>query len=204
MQRQIIKFQLDVPVKVKLDSQPEGRERDGRYGPEYQYILNDDQAITWLPRPGRDQVVRSGAQPGDTIEVMKSMHGRAITFSVQVVPDVDPLDEPTTPAPRPVERSNFETALVKAVAGQTNGNGHATGPAQPSNDGRSAGTQTRPPALPRPGADMAAGYLYCAIDAAMAASVYAKERHGWPLQFDAEQVRRLAITLMIGARGEDR
>ena len=181
--RQIIKPQMDVPIVVKLDSRPEGTERDGKFGVDYQYIVNDDRGVMWLPREARDQLVRCGAQQGDEVQIVKSMRGRVSLFSVQVVPDSDPLDEPPTP-PRT--------------------NGHPAVPGQPRTNGHALAQQTRTVAPSPAAGNMATGYLCSAIDAAVEAAAYAKEKHGWPLQFDAEQVRRLAITLMIGAQREDR
>lgn len=101
MQRQIIRLQLDVPIVVKLDSKPEGREKDGKYGVDYEYFVNDDRGVLYLPRDARDQLVRCGAQPGDDVQIVKSMRGRASVFSVQVLPDAQ---EPAPPPPNNVRQ----------------------------------------------------------------------------------------------------
>lgn len=103
MQRDVIKPQPDIPVIVRLDKGPEGQEREGRYGVDYQYTVNHDQGVMWLPREARDQLVRCGAQAGDEVQIVKSLRGRQAFWSVQVVPDSnEPVPPPPPSAPVPL------------------------------------------------------------------------------------------------------
>jgi hypothetical protein len=194
MQRQIIKPQLDVPVTVKLDKGPEGIERDGKYGIDWQYTVNDDSGVMWLPRDGRDALLRAGAQAGDEVQILKATLAGKTTFTAQVLASdaTEPEPEPTPPA-----RNG-------------NGNGHAH--VQPR--GRAPlppRAYHQPEAVPRPqqaakaapapshGAQVLATALYTAIDAALAAEAYAKQQ-GMDLELQPDDIRAMAISLFIDSR----
>lgn len=180
MNREVIKPQLDIPIEVKLGSRPEGQEKEGRFGVDYQYIVNNDRAVLYLPREARDQLVRSGAQPGDLVQIVKSMRGRASVFSVQVVPEGEPAPPPA---------ANQRTNNNGYVNGHSNGNGNG---------------QAQPAAKPqRPAAQWMAAALCAAIDASLAAAAYGKER-GLELNFNEEDVRSIAATMYIQASKEGR
>jgi hypothetical protein len=115
IQRQVIKPQIDVPLVVQLGRGPEGVEKAGKYGVDYQYIVNNGAGVMWLPKEGRDALIRSGARAGDEVEIVKSMRGKQAVFSAQVVSDA--AEPPVAPAP---------ARQIRVVAPQpsyTNGNG---------------------------------------------------------------------------------
>ncbi len=97
MNRQVIKPQFDQPVVVKLDFGAEGMQRDGKYGVEYQYTLNDNTAVMWLPSQGRDALVRTQAQQGDYVQLSKTKRGQQNYWTAQVVPDA--LEDDDAPPP---------------------------------------------------------------------------------------------------------
>ena len=72
MQRDIVKFDMDVPKTVRLDF-AEGKEVKTNSGAtQWQYTLNNDQAIMWLPLAGRQALKRCGAQTGDNVSILKT------------------------------------------------------------------------------------------------------------------------------------
>ncbi len=74
MQREIIRPQLDTPVVIKLDFGPEGVEkRSQKTGDlEYMYTVNDDAGLIYLPPQTRNELIRTQAQAGDYIQILKS------------------------------------------------------------------------------------------------------------------------------------
>jgi len=194
MQREVIKPQADVPVVVKLDKGPEGQEREGRYGIDYQYTVNGDRGVMWLPKEARDHLVRCGAQAGDEVQIVKSLRGRIAQWSVQVMPDSNELAPPPPPrrlpAPPPPPQQN----------GHANGytNGHGNGSA-----GHPTPTPVQPSTAQRPAAQWMAGALCASIDASIAATNYAKDR-GIELKFNEEDIRSMAATMYINASKEGR
>ncbi len=195
MQREVIKPQADVPVTVRLDQGPEGQEREGRYGIDYQYTVNNDRGVMWLPKEARDQLVRCGAQAGDEIQIVKSLRGRIAQWAVQVVPDSNEL------APPP--RSN---GYINGN-GNGNGNGHYAGQAQPPRPDR-YGPSERPASIGPMGPEATnvspvtqqlAGCLRAAVDACFETETYAKTK-GMPLEFCSEDIRAIALSVYIGAQ----
>lgn len=196
MQREVIKFPLDVPVKVRLDKGPEGQEREGRYGIDYQYTVNSDRGVMWLQKVARDQLVRCGAQAGDEVQILKSLRGRIAQWSVQVMPDSN--ESPNTPPP-----ANERQAPASAPPnGYINGhaNGHSNGQ---SNYARQTRPQALPETTPRRAAQWMTGALCAAIDASIAATSYAAER-GLEFKFNEEDIRTMAATMYINACKEGR
>lgn len=85
MQREIVKFQIDVPQVVRLDFS-EGKEVTTKAGgKQWQYTLNHGQAIMWLPLAGRQAIERCGAQTGDNVRILKTYMGQQTVFTAQVV-----------------------------------------------------------------------------------------------------------------------
>ena len=119
MNRQILKAQADVPLVVLLDQGPEGKEtrsqRDGAL--QYQYTVNDDKGVMWLPPEARAAILRTGAQAGDQIEILKSLRGKNAFWNVQVLSDASEPAPTKMVAPRPAYR---------------NGNGHPAAASQPA------------------------------------------------------------------------
>jgi len=196
MNREVIKPQADVPVVVKLDKGPEGQEREGRYGVDYQYTVNDDRCVMWLPREARDQLVRCGAQAGDEVQIVKSLRGRIAQWSVQVVPDShEPL--PSMQLASQTRGSNGNGHSNGSTNGHhSNGNGHGPQQAAPPSAERSDTKQ-------RPAAQWMTGALCAAIDASIAATKYGADR-GLELKFNEEDIRSMAATMYINASKEGR
>ena len=82
--REVIRPEWD-PVIVRLDKGPEGVQREGQYGVDYQYVVNSDSGIMWLPKSGRDALLACGAQAGDEVEICKSKRGAATVYFAQRV-----------------------------------------------------------------------------------------------------------------------
>jgi len=83
MPREIIRPNYGEPCIVQLACDPEGTQREGSYGIDFQYELNHDIAITWLPKEARDAIVASGAKPGDEIAITKAKRGRQTVWTVE-------------------------------------------------------------------------------------------------------------------------
>lgn len=108
--RQTLRPQNNVPLIVRLDKGPEGKQTAKG---DYQYTINDDQAIMWIPAEARTAILRSHAQAGDEIEILKSARG----WNVQVLSDAgEPTGDPAPP-PMPPARQ------MRVVAGQRQING---------------------------------------------------------------------------------
>lgn len=86
MQREIIRLAYDQPVTVVLDF-ADGIQVEGRYGIEFQYTVNNNNAMLYLPPAGRAALLQSGAQPGDSVQIIKSKRGRETLFSAALVGD---------------------------------------------------------------------------------------------------------------------
>lgn len=188
MQREIIKLSDSQPTVVKLDFGPEGIERTGKMGKQYQYTLNDDSCVMWVAPAVRDAIMGSGAQAGDSISIQK-YRGQ---FHVAVLGDAqEPPQPPRTssedrppyhspePGPRAVERRAPRTRAVTA----------APKPAEVI-------AEIRPHLLM-----MVAGSFRMAVDALEDAAQYAKEK-GMTLQFNEEDVRTTANTIFIQVQKE--
>src|SRR5947209_7957425 len=89
------------PIVLKLDSDPEGVQREGKYGIDYQYICNDNSGIMWLPKDGRDAILATGARRGAEIEICKSQRGRMITYVATLLSDAREITPAARTAPQP-------------------------------------------------------------------------------------------------------
>ena len=191
MAREIIRPSYGEPCMVQLACEPQGIQREGQSGIDFQYVLNSDQAITWLPKEARDAIVKSGAQNGDEICIRKSKRGRNTMWEVEVIEDeTAAAAPPRTPSTSGVPReTRSETAVRRQaqtsqhISENGNGNGHA----QPQPN--------------RPGSQLLVGALCAAIDAATAATSYALSK-GLQLQFETGDIRAMAATLLIESRKE--
>lgn len=193
MQREVIKPQVDVPVIVKLDKGPEGQEREGKYGIDYQYTCNDDQAVMWLPKDARDMIVRSGAQAGDLLQIVKTLHGRQSVYSIQVLPPPTTRDYRIDPSMTPPRTNGYTNGHASASRTTT-----VEMPRElPAPAAVPATAAPAPPPQHRPGAQQLQGAICAAIDAAMGSEDYARNK-GRALTFSEESIRAFALTLLIG------
>jgi hypothetical protein len=205
MNRQILKPQVDVPLVVLLDKGPEGKETTSQRGDlQFQYTVNDDSCVMWLPPEARAAIMRSGAQAGDTVQLVKSLRGKNAFWNAQVLPDA--AEPPPPPpantrlvAPRPAyayqpNNENDEFAKVDPRYSQPNGRAQA-GAARLNPPPTAAATQAD-------GLNTAAGKrcFQAAIDVLAAARHYAQETYHWDLEVNAEDVRALGISFLIGER----
>jgi len=190
MNRQILKPQADVPLIVKLDKGPEGKETSSRGELQYMYTLNDDSSVMWLPPEARTALLRTGAQPGDLIEIVKSLRGRTAIWNVQVVPDAQepPARGMRMLAPRPAPETQPQYSNGRNV--------------QHSNGGSNQ-PQAQPAKNVSPVSQQLADCLRAAIDASMEAQEYAHSLGG-ELHFNEEDIRAMGLSIYIGRQREGR
>jgi hypothetical protein len=179
MQRQIIRPQLDQPLLVKLDFGPDGVEKRSSINNElqYMYTVNDDAGLIYLPANARQQLLRTGAQAGDSVEIVKMKNG----WDIRVVSD-------TEEQPQQQQRAAARGNAYRQPAAPQSRSAQPTAQAQP----------------PRPAANgvhpvgqQLAGCLRAAIDAATEAEGYAKGKN-FPLEFTSEDIRAMAVSVFIG------
>lgn len=194
MNRQILKPQVDVPLVVRLDKGPEGKETTSRGELQYQYTLNHDECVMWLPPEARTAILRTQAQVGDEIQIVKSLRGRNAIWNVQVLADAAEPPQRTTRmvAPRPAYPT--ATDRIPAAAG---GNGHRD---------RYAETMSRPiaPAAAQPAAAAAetiGAVMQRALEIAARANwaaYTAAKAAGWEIDAPTwEDVRAAGISIFI-------
>lgn len=195
MQREVVKLDYDVPAIVKLDF-GEGVQVEGKFGVQWQYTLNDNTAVMWLPKSGRDALAQSGAQAGDSVQIVKSMRGKTTTFHAQVVSDA----HAPAPAPAPTPIRNGAKIPQRAyyqpdpMASQAALAQHITRESKPE-----PAPAPPPPAVREvhPVTEQLTSCLKSAIDAAAAAQEHARER-GLGVTFTSEDVRAIALSVYIG------
>lgn len=188
MQRQVIKPQLDVPVVIHLDQGPEGKEKQGPFGIDYQYTVNHNSGVMWLPTEGRNALYACGAQAGDDVQIVKTMKGKQVFFSAHVVSDA--AEPVAAPPPPPVARVNGRGGALPQRAYY-----------QPAPQTAAPARQVAPQEETRitPVAAQLAGCFCAAIDAALEAETYAKSK-GMEIEFNAEDLRAIALSVYIGAQ----
>jgi hypothetical protein len=109
--RTVLKFNPNLPVDVRLDYGPEGKlhEKTG----DYQYTVNGNSCVMFLPDTARNQLLRTHAAKGDLVRICKSVAGRSTTWNVEVLSDAAEPEPTPTPGPRVVApaRTNGANAL---------------------------------------------------------------------------------------------
>jgi len=136
MQAEKIKLQCDVPVTVLLDSAPEGEQKPSSVnGVEYKYSVNQGAGVLYLPLAGRDAILRTHAQPGDLLQILKTMRGRAQFFSAEVLSDAAEANNPHTVSGRASRPSRYPartyTQPLPHASAPQHSNGHQNGNAHP-------------------------------------------------------------------------
>lgn len=201
--RDVIKPQVDVPIVIKLDRGPEGRETAGQFGTQYQYTVNDDSAVLWLPPQGREALLRSGATAGDSVQLLKLQHGKATQFvatktgagagSARTWDELQAYED--APPPEPARSIRIlAPAPPPAPPSYSNGNGHANGHA---NGNGSTPRPERPSSL-----NTMARAMSAAVDLILSTQEYARKAGLALDEATVEDVRTIAITLYIDARKE--
>jgi hypothetical protein len=220
MQRNIVKFEIDVPQVVRLDFS-EGKEIPTKSGgKQWQYTLNRDQGIMWLPLAGKQAIERSGARAGDEVRILKTYLNQRTVFTAQIVRSI-----PAQPVPIAASRPNGN--------GRGNGNGKAHGfppsayhqpqaayqpnyendafapargphqnyyakpaPAGEPQPVQAVAAEPKQPARVGPASHIAM-CLRQAIDAVIDAQEYGRDK-GFSVTFLGSDVRAIANSLMIG------
>jgi hypothetical protein len=174
--REYIRPNFD-PVIVTLDKGPDVcTQREGQDGVDYQYFVNSNSCIMYLPKAGRDALVQSGAKAGDSVEICMSK-GRA-GATVYFAQRVNDSHEPAAPPARPlaaVAVTEAPRATYAPVPQPQQGGLNATG-------------------------EQLAYCLKATIDALAIARDYAKTK-GIELNFNEEDCRTLAVTAFISKAG---
>jgi|1186.fasta_scaffold122985_3 hypothetical protein len=207
MPRDVLRLTYEQPLLMRLYRDPVLVE--GKWGHQWQYVVNDDEAICFLDEGAHEAIQASGAKSGDQILLTKAKVGGKAAYHAQIVeddatmPDWVRHPEPaqaTAAAPVRTNTSAVVTLPAKErkngrTASASNGNGHHTPAAAPP---------ASQPATPNaPGANVYAMALRAAIDAAKFAEEYAQSKH-FDLKFTSEDVRCMAATLYIDQRKEGR
>lgn len=206
MQREILKFQADVPVTVVLDKSPESaQQKENDRGVYYQFAVNNNSALMFLPPEGRDALFRARAKAGDLVQIVKTYRGKQQIFTAQTISDAA---EPPAPSnlrgnyPHGSTTQGMSQAEARNAAFFAGRNGNGQGSAQPP---------IQPQAQPQrpviaPAAMLASQHLMscmcAAIDAAAEAQEYARGK-GLGLTFLGTDIRAIAISIYIGDRRDD-
>jgi hypothetical protein len=197
MTRDVIKLQTDVPVVVVLDKGPLGQQVEGNFGTQYQYTVNRDSGVMWVSPQAREALVRSGARAGDDVEILKRMHGKATSFEIRILtPGVPQAIVARTAAPQPSHDPYVDqgsppptSCHVTPRPIRTNGNGYANGapapPAQPAEESGEQRIGRKVKVCGRIALDAIADWEAYGVKIAV------------PVKFESDDVRALAITLLI-------
>ncbi|MGH9344849.1 MAG: hypothetical protein ACRD3Y_02270 [Bryobacteraceae bacterium] len=174
--RERIKPAADVPLVVTLEDTNAPESHSQYTGLEYRYNVQrgGKPCFIYLPPAAHAQIQKSMAQPGDQIEIVKSLHGQQVFYAIQVLSDAA---EPTN------LRGHYPAGTT--TNGHTNGNGRNV---QPINGNGNA---------PRPGNSHMAQCLCAAVDAAIEASEYARSKN-YSVAFLGSDIRAMANSLLIG------
>ncbi len=174
--REKVTFPADEPVFVTLDfddGTPQNSKKTGAV--QYMYVVDNDVRIMWVDPAVRELIHDTGARAGDQVCITKRKTG----WGVELVEE-EPHQAPPPPRPGPRQTARQQPAP------KNTGNGHAA--QQPAQQPQQA-------PVTRASADLISCFV-AAIDAAKEACAYG-QRRGMQLEFDAEGIRAMAITLYI-------
>jgi len=185
-----LRFQMNVAEEVALKFR-DGRDVEGRYGPQVMFTLTDDRKMYLDPNVA-DSVRELGLEPGERISIVKRpvRQGRKQVVEWEVR-RVDPAgvsgayDEPETRLERDLRGSIDEAERRKAETQSPGAASAYTAPSLASIVSLHAATMTT--------------MLRASVDALMSVESYAKKQHGIKLHFNEEDVRTVAATLYIQA-----
>ena len=190
MARQKVTFAPNIPTQVVLDSEPT-MQQNASGAEEWRYFLAGEQ-IMWVPLEAHQQIQDAGAVEGDSVVIEKRKRGKeAANWIVTTEPEPDARqalrNATTAPAsrqPAPPRPTRGDNALpARGLAADPI-------PQPPTPDARQAVEESLT------AADLLAGALAAAIDAATEASDYAR-RKGLALAWTAADIRAMAATLYI-------
>jgi hypothetical protein len=200
MQREKIEFPTNTPVVLKLDWD-EGTLKPGRFGDEYMYVCDNDARIMWVKPELHTLIQQSGARAGDEIAItkreVKEGSRRRTQWEVEKVEEEPAASQAAALPPRQAQPAPRTSQPVKPA--------HIPAPqpapeiaAQLCEVHREANCILCTPTEERPEALPLARALRAAINAAAAAESHAAVQ-GLAIRFSAEDVRAMALTLLIDA-----
>lgn len=186
---------VNVPNYLTLDST--GVAQEGKTGLQYRYMLNGNR-ITWVDPAQHDLIQRTGAQEGDTIQVIKreTRNGnRKGPLDWQITLASEQEEEPpdafdqhmAATAPRAAPPQARPAAPVQAPPATA----AATSPRHEPATAATASVATLPSHT-----SMLSGALVAAIDAANTAESYA-EAHSRRVTFTSEDLRAMGLSIYI-------
>ena len=189
MQREVIRPNFERPVIVQLDHDAEGAiQREGQFGVDYEYRVNSDGGIMWLPRQAQEQIRAMRLTKGDEIALQKIKRGRNTEWLIERV------EEEPTPAqaqPAAAKQNHWEDEQhampAKPAAAEIRGQ------AATRQEERKEARYIMPPKV----AELAG----CLVAAAKAVHIAQQEATaaGLTLRFNESQIQALACTLFIQA-----
>jgi hypothetical protein len=192
--RENIKLALNSKLLVRVED-TNAKECTSRYhdGKEYRYAVirceNGAPGWLYLPVDAHIAIRRANVSPGDDVELLKTMRMGVPQFGVTIVGDAssaafDALPaSPETARPQALPTPAVQTQRSPAV--------------QPYNRGAVA-VAAQP--APADGANTALGKrcFRAAVDVLAEARQYAIDTYQWDLEVNAEDVRALGISFLIG------
>jgi hypothetical protein len=178
----ILRFEPNVATQVRLKF-PSGRHVDGKFGEQVMFSLLDGN-IMYVPVIVEKQLQALQVRRGQPVEICKQQEDGKTEWKVALVKATSAPAQP--PAPKPAARA------------QANGsNGHAKPQAAAE---LLDGTQD----LDHPDTDPPRSQLEHALKISLEAAKRAEQfshQIGHPIQFDKDDIRLLAQTLVINNRG---
>lgn len=196
--RDKVTFATNVPQKLTLEFDPPSEPRAGRFGDQYMYFFAGGK-IAWFDPPVHAQIVASGAQAGEEIEICKreTRKGTRKTTAWEVSV-CGAEDEPDWGAPHSEYDPDYAPDAKPPARRE---------PAPVSKPSLSSAVPSGPVAQPLQAAAAASltlgQALILAIDAVEEASRHAIKKHDWDegLRLGEDAIVKLAITAFIQAQG---
>ena len=191
--REKIEFPTNTPVLVTLDFN-EGILKPGRFGDEYQYVVNQDAGIFWAKPELHQLIEKSGARAGDDIYITKREvrdgNRKRVQWEVARAEE-EPVVAAAAPPPAPVAKLNGTHA--EAATPRTQPQAAPRLAEQLCEAHREANCQLCGQQQPINPLSQA---LRMAIDAAVEAREYSNTR-GIQIGFAVEDIRAMAATMLI-------
>jgi hypothetical protein len=217
----ILRFEMNVPVKVALKDDCLGKTFEGRYGNRVMYGLADDRVMYVAPIVAR-RISELGIQPGEVFlvckQVKKQGQRRLIDWQVQRLQETAPetqlereLRESIALAeankakePSKADEESYSQPLRSTPVEPTPL--HAAPRAEPVSNsfrnGAASGSGANGNGQPHSATKLEHA-LKTAISAAYNAERYGAEL-GYVVRFDADAIKSMAITVLINMSGEGR
>jgi len=183
--REIITPEINKPVLFTLDWNSPLESPDKNGNPQWQYKVNGDAGIMWLPEAGKLAIEATGAKKGDTVSLSKSKNGNKNIWEAKLASSDRPAEtkaQTTTQGKQASEVEQARAALKEAEE-------RAAAAAEKA-------TSETTPAQSWPLAEQLLPFLRGAIIACSKAEDEAKQ-NGLAVKFTSEDTRAFAITLYI-------